>query len=634
MTPEPGAVATVLLVEDDGDRLDSLRRAFEIDPAFGEPLVARSLAEALDKLGAASPDLVIVAETLPDGVATRLLASASSELPVLVTSSHGSAEGAVRALQSGALDYVAGGVAQLADLPQRASRALREWSERVDRRSAEEALRRSEERYRALTEHTYDLLSEIDDGGIVLFASPNHQDVLGIDPAEFVGTSGLERVHPRDRDSLMSLVSELIDNGVVVQKSFRFQKGDGTWCWLEASARAYTTAGGEYRVVISSRDVSERRELEERLRQSQKLEAVGQLAGGIAHDFNNLLTVISGYGEYLVDALDPGSEECEAAQQIRTAAERSGALTRQLLAFSRSQVLQPQTLDLNEIVTDLGKMLWRLIGEDIQLSVLLDPSIGRIHADRGQIEQIIVNLTVNARDAMDKGGLLTIATSRARPGFIRLTVADSGHGMDEPTRERIFEPFFTTKQVGQGTGLGLSTVYGIVSQSGGSISVESEPGKGSRFDVELPVAGSKAESEIAVQRTPEERDAEAVGSILLVEDEPRVRKLLGRALERQGHRVIAAARGDQALEMASRLDRPVDLLVTDIVMPGMDGVALADALRQRWPETRVVFMSGHPERQGSGVVPRLPNDAALIQKPFRIDHLIRAVRDALPPAPS
>jgi PAS domain S-box-containing protein len=631
MPNRPGPSAhpvTVLLVEDDRAHATIIRRAFERSPGDVDLRLASSLTEARALLATFTPDLAIVDLRLPDGPGTDLIASAGPHLPVVVMTSQGGEQAAVEVMKSGALDYVVKDGATLADMPHIAARALREWSHIVASRRAEEALRQSEARYRTLTEYTTDLIAELDDEGTVLFASPNHRELLGLHPDELVGSPAIERVHPLDRDALVASVIELMERGVAVDSAYRYRKGDDTWCWLESSARSYRTPSGEFRAVLTSRDVSDRRDLEEKLRQSQKLEAVGQLAGGVAHDFNNLLTVISGYGEVLIDALPPGSEGHEAARQICDAAERSAALTRQLLAFSRSQVLQPSNLDLNEIVSDLGKMLWRLLGPDIRLAVDLDPDIGRIEADRSQIEQIIVNLAVNARDAMAEGGELAIATTPGRAGFVRLSVRDSGHGMDEPTCERIFEPFFTTKQVGRGTGLGLSTVYGIVTQSGGHIAVESELGKGTRFDIELPAAASDTGIAAPADRTSP-TSAPARGTILVVEDESRVRVLLEEALNRQGFGVVAVEDGERALAALSDPMQPVDLLLTDVVMPGVDGVTLADRACERRTSLKVVFMSGFTDHPGSLAGRPLPSDATLIRKPFRMGDLVAAIHQAL-----
>jgi len=615
--------ARILLVEDDPSHVRIVRRAFERDGG-GERLdCARSLEEARRRVAEAPPDLAIVDLNLPDGRGTELIQDGAPDFPVVVMTSHGGEHVAVEVMKSGALDYVVKDGATLSDMPHIAHRALREWNHIAAGRRAEEALRQSEARYRALTEHAYDLIVEVDATGTFLFVSPNHAELLQLAPEELLGRRALERVHPDDQTRLAAGLHQLQERGFNFQDPYRYARGDGTWRWLESTAKAYTTGSGEFRAVISSRDVTERRELEEQLRQSQKLEAVGQLAGGIAHDFNNLLTVISGYGEFLVESLPADSGEHEAAEQIYAAAERSASLTRQLLAFSRSQVLQLQNLDLNEVISDLGRMLWRLIGEDIQLTVELDPSIGLVRADRGQVEQVLVNLAVNARDAMSEGGRLLIATSEA-DGHIRLTVSDSGCGMDEATRERIFEPFFTTKQVGRGSGLGLSTVYGIVSQTGGSIRAESEPGKGTTFVIDLP----RAHEELAPATSPLGADpgrAGATGTLLLVEDEAKVRGLLAETLRKHGYRVLAVPDGEHALERVERDGEPVDILLSDVVMPGMDGVELAARLRRTRPGLAVVLMSGYSELEAAGRRP-LPEGALLLQKPFRLADLAATLR--------
>jgi len=618
----------ILLVDADCSHSRLVKRALENDSDTRRVAVATSLAEARQWLASCSPDLVIADEDLPDGKGSELIGAGEPQRPVVILSRRGDEQTAVDVLKRGALDYVVKDFERLLDMPHIVTRALREWRHILECRRAEDALREREERYRVLTEHAYDLVAEIDESGTLVYVSPNHGEVLGFDAADLLGTDAAERVHPDDRVRAVAMFGALLEPGTTVRDAFRYRSYRGTWRWIETTARSYRTMRGEYRVVFCSRDITDRRELEERLRQSQKLEAVGQLAGGIAHDFNNLLTVMAGYAEQLVETLAPGSEHYEAAQQIVAAADRSAALTRQLLAFSRSQVLQPRELDLNEIITDLGKMLCRLIGEDIELELDLDPTIAYVEADRSQIEQVIVNLTVNARDAMDSGGRLTISTRRIDPDRVRLRVRDTGHGMDDATRERIFEPFFTTKQVGEGTGQGLSTVYGIVCQSGGSISVDSEPGRGSTFDIVLPAhraeAGTHAPAPARASLRPEGH-----GVVLLVEDETEVRNLLRTTLERAGYDVTAVANGAAALAAIGAGTAPFDLLLTDIVMPGIDGIELADRVRALWPDLPVLFMSGYTERKVAGRSRALPEGASVIAKPFRMGELEKAVRTAL-----
>jgi two-component system cell cycle sensor histidine kinase/response regulator CckA len=379
---------------------------------------------------------------------------------------------------------------------------------------------------------------------------------------------------------------------------------------------------------------------EEQFRQSQKLEAVGQLAGGIAHDFNNLLTVISGYSELLLRGLDQGDSTRSKVEEIQKAGERAASLTRQLLAFSRKQVLQPKVLNLNAIVADVDKMLGRLIGEDIDLLTVLAPSLGQIKADPGQIEQVILNLAVNARDAMPQGGKLTIETANVyldnqyagkhiavRPGhYVRLAASDTGCGMDGETQARIFEPFFTTKEQGKGTGLGLSTVYGIVKQSGGNIWVYSEVGKGTTFKIYLPRVDEVVESEEARDLSADLRQGRE--TVLLAEDEEQVRRMTRMILEMHGYHVLEASGGAEALAIYKEHEGQIDLIMTDVVMPQMSGRELAQSLETLRPGIKVLYLSGYTDdaivRHGL-----LDQEVAFLQKPFTPDALLRKVRAVL-----
>jgi PAS domain S-box-containing protein len=393
------------------------------------------------------------------------------------------------------------------------------------------------------------------------------------------------------------------------------------------------------RVWGTQRDVTEQRHLEEQFRQSQKMEAVGQLAGGIAHDFNNLLTAILGNTQLLLRDIPPGDSKRGDVEEIRKASERAASLTRQLLAYSRRQMLQPEVLDLNVVVAEMDKMLRRLIGEHIALAAVLAPDLGRVRADPNQIEQVIVNLAVNARDAMPDGGKVTIETANVDldegfaqahlgsvPGsYAMLAVTDTGQGMDAGVRAHLFEPFFTTKEVGKGTGLGLATVYGIVKQSGGYISVYSELGRGSSFKIYLPRIETPAETPASIQKGGPAPGSETV---LVVEDEPAVLSLSRRALEAQGYVVLAASDAAAALRVVERHGGTIHLLLTDVVMPGLSGRELADRLAAQRPGIRVLYMSGYP---GDAVVQHgtLPPGSAFLQKPFSPDGLARKVRDVL-----
>jgi len=397
--------------------------------------------------------------------------------------------------------------------------------------------------------------------------------------------------------------------------------------------------GGQAVQLAVIMDVTGRRQLEEQLRQAQKMEAVGMLAGGVAHDFNNLLTIITGYSQLILNNLGPNDSNRHSVEQIMKAGERAAALTKQLLAFSRRQVLQPKVLEVNKLVDSLGAMLQRLIGEDIDLRLHLRPDLGRVNADPGQMEQVLMNLVVNARDAMPKGGTLTIETANVtlddnyagrhisvKPGpYVLLAVSDTGSGMDEATKSRLFEPFFTTKGSGKGTGLGLSTVFGIVRQSGGSIEVYSEQGRGTSVKVYLPRIDRPAAIESTLVQRKQPKGTE---TILLVEDDEMVRTLVRETLEREGYKILDAADPIVARKMVEHHRGPIQLTITDVVMPKVNGRELAEQIIQLRPQMRVLYMSGYTDGAitNSGL---LQKEVAFLQKPFTPAALIDKVREVL-----
>jgi len=399
-----------------------------------------------------------------------------------------------------------------------------------------------------------------------------------------------------------------------------------------------TRAFDRMRQTLQKND-SERQQLEEQLRQSQKMEALGRLAGGVAHDFNNLLTIIKGHSDLLLDWLNTSEASHKSCQQIHKAADRAAALTRQLLAFSRKQVLQPKVLDLNFLITEMDKLLQRLIREDIEFNFRPGAALATVKADPGQIEQVLLNLTVNACDAMPKGGRLTIETSnlfvdedyaRKRPGlisgsFVLLSATDTGHGMDAKTKARIFEPFFTTKDVGKGTGLGLATVYGIAKQSGGFVWVESAPGKGARFEVYLPQVSEKSELVVTAQKIAPSA-LPGTPTIMVVEDDAAVRELASKFLDTAGYRVLAAQDGVEALQIAKSCGQSISALLTDVVMPKMRGTELAARLSNLLPEVKVVYMSGYLEHNGESH--ELLEDGVFLEKPFTRESLLSKVNEA------
>jgi two-component system, cell cycle sensor histidine kinase and response regulator CckA len=398
------------------------------------------------------------------------------------------------------------------------------------------------------------------------------------------------------------------------------------------------------RALREADDRDRRRKLEQELRQAQKMEAIGRLAGGVAHDFNNLLTVITGYARLALSRARPGDELSGDLEEVIRASEGAASLTRQLLTFSRRQVLAPMVLNLNQRVTEMTKMLKRIIGEDVELATRLEPSLGNIKADPGQVEQVIMNLAVNSRDAMPKGGTLTIETANvtldeaeqrdrpdAPPGLhVLLTVRDTGTGMTPETKAHLFEPFFTTKEQGKGTGLGLSTVYGIVRQSGGSIEVISELDRGTSFLIRLP----RVEEHVDESKGTKVARRAPAGSetVLVVEDSDSLRRLVHHVLQKQGYKVLLANDGESALKMSVEYEGPIHLLLTDVVMPRMGGPELANQLLQRRPDTRILYSSGYIEKAGLDIG-AVGNRFAFLAKPFTPDELARRVREALEARP-
>ncbi len=512
---------------------------------------------------------------------------------------------------------------------------------------AEEALRRSEERFK-LIEENIDEVFWISDPDIseITYISPAYERVWGRTRKSLLENpkSFIEGIHPDDRERVLSDL-ELQKVGRPFDHEYRVIHTDGSTRWIwDRGFPIRDDAGRLTHYVGVAQDITERRRLEGQFRQAQKMEAVGRLAGGVAHDFNNLLTIINGYSEFALEHLHPSDPLRSSIEEITKAGGRAASLTRQLLAFSRQQVLAPRVLDLNALVADVERMLRRLIGEDIDLVMLPGAELGRVKADPGQIEQILVNLAVNARDAMPDGGKLVIETAnvefdeayaRSRPvvtpgRYVMLAMSDTGTGMDAAIQAHIFEPFFTTKEKGKGTGLGLSTVYGIVKQSGGFIWVYSEPGLGSTFKIYLPSVEDAAES---VARS-EAREFPFGGSetILLVEDEEAVRALASRILQGRGYRVLECARPEDALHIAEHHQEPIDLLLTDVVLPKMSGRKIAEHLTALRPNMKVLYMSGYTDDAvvRNGV---LESNTAFLQKPFTPSGLARKVREVLDAAP-
>jgi PAS domain S-box-containing protein len=504
-----------------------------------------------------------------------------------------------------------------------------------------EELKTNEERFRSLIESSSDLIYVLDERGTISFISPSVERLLGYTAASRIGTDPLSLVHPDDQERIRRHFADL---GSRTDSSFqpvlcRVGHADGSWRTLESLGRNLRLHPAIRGFVITARDVTDREQLEERLRQALKMEAVGRLAGGVAHDFNNILTAIIGYADMLAGQPELVPESRDFLSEIRTGAGRAAGLTQQLLAYSRKQVLQPRVIDLNALIRSTEAMLRRLIGETIALSSDLADGLSRVRADPNQIEQVILNLCLNSRDAMPEGGAIVLVTRDvvldkaycsgrpdASPGpHVLLGVGDNGHGMTAEVRSRVFEPFFTTKAVGKGTGLGLATAYGIVRQSGGHVTVCSDVGWGTNFRVYLPaVVGQASADEEPLSQAVLSRGA---GHVLVVEDEEPVRRMVAMSLDREGYEVHATSGPEEAARHSARVPR-IDLLVTDVVLPGMNGRRLADALLAAHPEMKVLFMSGYTEDAivDQGV---LDPGISFLQKPFTPKDLAEKARRVL-----
>jgi PAS domain S-box-containing protein len=498
----------------------------------------------------------------------------------------------------------------------------------------------SERKYRALVEGIPDVLWSAGPDGALVFVGGNVERVLGYTAAAVLAQqeSGIDTIHPVDRERVNAAFLAYRSGASTFDVECRRRHAKGHWVWLQMRATARRVVDGVEHVDGVLTDISERKLLEEQIRQSQKLEAIGLLSGGIAHDFNNLLSVIISYGQFLVDDLAAHDPRRADAEAIVSAGERASALTRQLLAFSRRQVLEPTTTDLDAVVGGVDKMLRRLIGEDVEL-IVRGQAPHTIRVDVGQLEQVIMNLAVNARDAMPSGGRLVIDTEEVEVdehvateigcpagSYAVLSVSDTGCGMDDATRARIFEPFFTTKPSGHGTGLGLSTVYGIVRQSGGAVTVYSEPGLGTVFRVFLPLVDAPAATRARRQSAATRPGGHE--TVLVVEDDARVRDAVTRILENEGYTVLRAKDGGEAFSVFDGHAGRIDLLLSDVILPGTSGPDIATGVQLRSGETRVLFMSGytdHPTLR-EGV---LRGSLQLLHKPFSRTGLVAKVREIL-----
>lgn len=517
----------------------------------------------------------------------------------------------------------------------------------TDRKQAEEELRQSEQRFRRLvssiSDHIY--VTELTPDGryINRYISPNVVELTGYPLEKFMADRNFwpsTVIHPDDRIAA-AVQSNTLDVDQNCEMQYRLVRADKQIVWVRDSAKVYREGDSKVIYGVVS-NITERKNLEDQYRHAQKMEAVGQLASGVAHEFNNMLTVLIGQSELIYDMLKEDDPLRADVERIRKISDRAAALTRQLLTFSRKQVTRPEILNLNNVISNIDKMLRQIIGDDIELVTLLETQLGQINADPGQIEQIILNLVVNASDAMPYGGTLTIETANVdldelytqqrvdlKPGrYVMLAISDTGHGIPEQVKPRIFEPFFTTKESGKGTGLGLATVHGIVKQNGGHIWVYSEPEQITTFKVYLPQVD---------QTTPwldQDQSSNTVTqpgteTVLLVDDEDALRELVGRILIRNGYRVLEARNGPEALKKYGQYTEPIALLLTDVTMPGgVNGLELARQLRMHQPKLEVIYMSGRTDRIAVHQA-ELDQSAVFLQKPFSLKTLTQKVREVL-----
>jgi two-component system cell cycle sensor histidine kinase/response regulator CckA len=509
----------------------------------------------------------------------------------------------------------------------------------TERKESREALRESEQRFAAFMRHLPGVGFMKNRPGQYVFYNEAAQEVFGLKPKDVLGKTDHEVWPAEYADRFAANDAEVLRTKKLVESVEAVPHAQAVHQWLIYRFPILDENDNVQFIGAVGVDVTDRRRLEDQLRQSQKMEAIGRLAGGVAHDFNNLLTVISGYGHMIMRGLTPDDPLHSCIEEVLRAASRAASLTNQLLAFSRRQVIQPKTLDLNVLVANMDRLLRRVIGEHIDLETVLNPGLGSVKADAGQLEQVIMNLAVNARDAMAEGGKLSIRTSNVevppssrrhadvRPGlYVRLTVADTGKGMDAETMVHLFEPFYTSKETGKGTGLGLSTVYGIVKQSGGEVVVESKPGRGATFHIYLPRIADTTEGPAPAETGRPVRAG--TETILLVEDEAGVRQLVREMLQLLGYRILEASNGPEAIRIFERHQGSIDLLLTDVIMPQVSGRELAERLKTLRPSLKVLYISGYTDDMLAhhGV---LESNVFLLQKPFAPDDLAKKLRDVL-----
>jgi PAS domain S-box-containing protein len=637
----------VLIVEDDPVDADLMIRELKRGGFAPDWVRVQTESEYLAQLDR-EPEVILSDSNLPlfDGFeALELLQKRGLDIPFILVSGRVGEDLAVEAMHRGACDYLLKD--RLARLGEAVRQAIDQRRLRAERTWAIGALRQSEERYRLVSEASSDYVYSLrvnPDGTLTCeWITEPFTRISGFDGAEINLRGWTSLYHPDDleaagrhRETLLSGQSDSIEMRVVTK--------DKRVRWIRVHERPVFDSGTKSRVERiygAAQDITVQRQLEEQLLQSRKMEAIGQLAGGVAHDFNNLLTVICGYGDLLKKQPGQSAAAREYTDEILEAAKRAAQLTRQLLAFGRRQVLQLKTVNLNKVLTDIEKLLRRLIGEDVELRASYAPDLGLVRVDTGQIEQVIMNLAVNARDAMPKGGRLTIETAnidldgkhpdqKAMPQggpHVMLTVSDTGSGMAPETAARIFEPFFTTKELGKGTGLGLAMTYGIVKQSGGDIRVYTEPGRGTTFKIYLPRLERAVET-IAEPVPFNLSKGEGTETILVLEDENALRTLIRQVLCQAGHTVLDTGDPDEAIQLCEHHPGDIALFITDMVLPKVSGPQVAERVSQLRPGVKVIYTSGYPGKAGMPNGQR-QNGTAFFEKPFTPDTLVRKVRAVL-----
>jgi PAS domain S-box-containing protein len=493
----------------------------------------------------------------------------------------------------------------------------------TERRRTEEALRETSQLVEQIVASAPVAITVVDSRGGVRLWNRAAESIFGYEAAQVLGDFS-----PLHRDRREQFLEELTAGAVVHEKELRLTRADGESVVVARSSAPLLDGQGNNRGAVNIwTDVTERAEMEVQLRQSQKMEAVGRLAGGVSHDFNNMLSAILGFAHLIRDELSANDPIYDDINQIIRATERAGELTQRLLAFSRQQISNPVVVDLNELISEFEKMIKRIIGDDIELELALRSEAPKVEIDPGQMEQVLLNLVVNARDAMPEGGHLAIGTRQAGEGIV-VTVSDSGVGMEEAVRERVFEPFFTTKEKGEGTGLGLSTVYGILKQYGGDIDVRSSIGRGTTFEIQLPAAEEEEETGEFSRPTSSTKKRVGTETILVVEDDSLVRGLTRQILDRHHYEVLAAANAGEALLIAEQHDGTIDLMVTDVVMPRMSGPQLKERMHELRPDMKVLFMSGYTENKLESLR-RSGETVNLLPKPFQPHELLDSVRATL-----